>query len=149
MTQSCHQNARWEGCACSITSICLERKKGAEPQEDDGSCNDRAGDLADSGGNHGESGWKKHSGKATQDEQPAKDGHKHRPSVRPAIVNAYNGKPSDEIRRRSFSRGPSMLRYGRAPGLMINRMQAPRVERPRRTESLSSSFCRWRASRRE
>ena len=34
--------------------------------------------------------------KATQDEQPAKDGHKHRPSVRPAIVNAHNGKSSDE-----------------------------------------------------
>ena len=32
----------------------------------------------------------------TQDEQPAKDGDKHRPSVRPAIVNAHNGKPSDE-----------------------------------------------------
>src|SRR5258706_12717186 len=43
-----------------------------------------------------EAGGKKHSGKATQDEQPAKDGHKHRPSVRPAIVNAHNGKPSDE-----------------------------------------------------
>src|ERR1700739_2163529 len=28
---------------------------------------------------------KKHSGKATQDEQPAKDGHKPRPSVRPAM----------------------------------------------------------------
>src|SRR4029450_9028909 len=39
LPQSCHQNARREGCACSITSICLERKKGAEPQEDDGSCN--------------------------------------------------------------------------------------------------------------
>src|SRR5713101_1161121 len=58
LTQSCHQNARWEGCACSITSICLERKKGAEPQEDDGSCNDRAGDLANSGGNRGEAGGK-------------------------------------------------------------------------------------------
>jgi hypothetical protein len=96
MTQSCHQNARWEGCARSITSICLERKKGAEPQEDDGCCDDRAGELANSGGNRGESCWKKRSGKATQDEQPAKDGDKHRPSVRPAIVNAHNGKPSDE-----------------------------------------------------
>src|SRR5258707_13120084 len=93
--RSCHQDARWEGSVCSITSICLEREKGAESQEDDGSCHDRAGDLANSGGNRGESGWKKHSGKATQDEQPAKDGHKHRPSVRPAIVKTHNVKPSD------------------------------------------------------
>jgi hypothetical protein len=28
--------------------------------------------------------------------KPAKDCHKHRPSIRPAIVNAHNGKSSDE-----------------------------------------------------
>ncbi|WP_130582723.1 hypothetical protein [Bradyrhizobium sp. Leo170] len=39
---------------------------------------------------------KKYSGKATQDEQAAEDGHKHRPSVRPAIVSANNGEPSAE-----------------------------------------------------
>jgi hypothetical protein len=92
----------------SITSICLERRGGAEPQKDDGFCNDRAGDLANSGGNRGEAGGKKHSGKATQDEQPAKDGHKHRPSVRPAILNAHSGKPSDEQEdaRHEDERGP-------------------------------------------
>src|SRR5260370_41851651 len=30
---------------------------------------------------------------------------------------------------------------------MISRVQSPRVERIGRAESLSSSFCRWRASR--
>jgi hypothetical protein len=60
---------RWRTVAKVLS--CLERKKGAEPQEDDGCCDDRAGELANSGGNRGESGWKKHSGKATQDEQPA------------------------------------------------------------------------------
>jgi hypothetical protein len=34
--------------------------------------------------------------KATENGKPAEDGHKHRPSVGPAIVNAHNGKPSDE-----------------------------------------------------
>jgi hypothetical protein len=49
-----------------------------------------------SGGNRGHSDWEKHSGKATEDGKPAKDGHKHRPSVRRALVNAHNGKSSDE-----------------------------------------------------
>jgi hypothetical protein len=42
-----------------------------------------------------------------------------------------------------------MLRYGCATGIVISRIQSPRVERIGRTESLSWSFCRWRASRPE
>jgi hypothetical protein len=41
----------------------------------------------------------------------------------------------------------AMLRYGCATGLIVSRDQSPRVERTGRRESLSSSFCRWRASR--
>lgn len=37
--------------------------------------------------------------------------------------------------------------YGCATGTVISRIQSPQVERIGRTESLSSSFCRWRASR--
>jgi hypothetical protein len=96
MTRSCHQNARWKGSACSITSICLEREEGAEPQKHDGSWNDRAGGLTNSAGNCGQAGWEKHSCKATEDGKPAKDGHKHRPFLRPAIVSAHNGKSCDE-----------------------------------------------------
>jgi hypothetical protein len=51
--RSCRHNARWEARTCSIASICLEREKGAEPQEDDGPCNDRADVLAKSAGNRG------------------------------------------------------------------------------------------------
>ena len=36
----------------------------------------------------------------------------------------------------------AMLRYGCATGIAISRIQSPRVERTRRAESLSSSFCR-------
>src|SRR6266700_751664 len=93
---SCHQNARWKGSACSITSICLEREEGAEPQKHDGSWNDCAGGLTNSAGNCGQAGWEKHSCKAAEDGKPAKDGHKHRPFLRPAIVSAHNGKSCDE-----------------------------------------------------
>src|SRR5258707_8809457 len=88
MTRSRHQNARWKGSACSITSKCLEREERAEPQKHDGSWNDRAGGLTNSAGNCGQAGWEKHSCKATEDGKPAKDGHKHRPFLRPAIVSA-------------------------------------------------------------
>src|SRR5258708_29091011 len=88
--------ALWKGSACSITSIRLEREEGAEPQKHDGSWNDRAGGLTNSAGNCGQAGWEKHSCKATEDGKPAKDGHKHRPFLRPAIVSARNGKSCDE-----------------------------------------------------
>src|SRR5437016_4431864 len=80
----------------SVSTVALEREGGAERQKHDCRRSDQSGALPKPGCEHGEPGWEKDSYKTTEDGEPGKYRHEHRPAARPEIVSAHNGKSSDE-----------------------------------------------------